>query len=150
MHKHYRSQDFRDFMREREAAAQAYASGETAPLEHIVTHGASATFFGPKGGYETGADHVYDIYRRDAGHFSSGDSHFEVLQMAEGGDVAFWTGLQHAEVKLDGGDKEVPMHLRVTEVFRREDGAWKMVHRHADMLTEEQAAQTGKDAARKQ
>lgn len=149
MSKHYESQDFRQFMREREAAAQAYVSGETAPLGQIVTHGASATFFGPKGGYETGADHVYDVYRRDAGHFKSGESHFEVLQMAEGGDVAFWTGLQHAIAKLDGSDQEMPMHLRVTEVFRREDGEWKMVHRHADRLAEEESP-AAKDIAKRQ
>jgi ketosteroid isomerase-like protein len=56
-----------------------------------------------------------------------------VLQSRASGDLAFWTGYQHARVHLAAKPGEtLPMTLRVTEVFRHEDGGWKLVHRHAD------------------
>jgi ketosteroid isomerase-like protein len=61
-----------------------------------------------------------------------------VLQSGADGDVAFWTGFQKAEVKMNGNDKPVPMKLRVTELFRFRDGGWKLVHRHADPSAEAQ------------
>jgi ketosteroid isomerase-like protein len=42
-----------------------------------------------------------------------------------------------------GGATPEAYELRVTEVFRREDGEWKVVHRHADPMP-------GSDAARRQ
>ena len=33
-----------------------------------------------------------------------------------------------------GGDAPRPLLLRVTHLFRREAGQWKLIHRHADPI----------------
>jgi ketosteroid isomerase-like protein len=124
--------DFTEFMKHREAAARAYVRGEPGLLEGIAVRALPATFFGPHGGALQGATNVSATYRRDAAAFEAGETRFEVLQMAASGGVAYWTGFQHASGRI--ADKDVRMKLRVTEVFRREGGAWKLVHRHADAL----------------
>jgi ketosteroid isomerase-like protein len=39
---------------------------------------------------------------------------------------------------VDGGPVE-PSTLRVTHVYRRENGEWKIVHRHADFFSIDQS-----------
>ena len=40
--------------------------------------------------------------------------------------------------EVDGGPVE-PYTLRVTQVYRREDGQWKVVHRHGDQISIDQS-----------
>ena len=56
-----------------------------------------------------------------------------MLQHGHSDNLAFWTGLQHAEAEMKADGRKVPMKLHVTEVFRREEDGWKLIHRHADM-----------------
>ena len=56
-----------------------------------------------------------------------------MLQKGASGDLAFWTGYQVATVQIGDMPKPMEMRIRLTEVFRRIGGEWKMVHRHADM-----------------
>jgi len=47
------------------------------------------------------------------------------------GDLAYTVGYEHNEVKVDGESRTYT--LRATHIYRREDGEWRIVHRHADL-----------------
>lgn len=129
--------DFDTFLDIRRQAAEAYVNGKVGPLDRLAATACPASFFPPHGGREEGADRVADVYARDAISFvEGGETTLEILHSDSVGDLAYWTGLQHARVRLNGQDEPVEMHLRITELFRHEDGAWKLIHRHADPLAE--------------
>jgi len=127
------SHDFEAFLKEREAAANAYVNGDAKPLGALSTTTDPATFYSPQGDVVQGAPTVTARYDKDVSSFRKpGETHFEVLQSGSEGALAFWTGYQHAEVHLGDKPDPIPMKLRVTEVFRFEAGSWRLVHRHAD------------------
>ena len=128
---------FESFMQQRQRVAQAFVNGNAEPLGAISTGSDPATLFGPRGGVEQGARNVLTMNEEGAQAFlPGGTTELEVLHQGHGGDLGYWTGLQHATVVSGPDHKSVQMTLRVTEVFRRESGGWKLVHRHADTLTQ--------------
>ena len=50
------------------------------------------------------------------------------------GDMAYTAGLEHTSASMNGDPRTYT--LRATQVYRREDGQWRVVHRHADAVTE--------------
>jgi ketosteroid isomerase-like protein len=50
------------------------------------------------------------------------------------GDMAYTAGLEHTSASINGEQRTYT--LRSTQVYRREDGEWKVAHRHADTVTE--------------
>jgi ketosteroid isomerase-like protein len=130
-------QDFKTFMKERQHVAAAYVNGDAEPLGQVVARQSPATFMSPGGGVVRGTQEVWSRYQKDAGRFEPGSAtEIEIFDMAAGDSVAYWTGIQHAQARMKGQPGFVANKLRVTEVFKREGDAWKLVHRHADPLTE--------------
>jgi ketosteroid isomerase-like protein len=54
------------------------------------------------------------------------DYEFELLAVGASGGLAYTVGLEHKTVVADGEPRTYT--LRVTHVYRREDGRWKIVH----------------------
>lgn len=59
---------------------------------------------------------------------------FELLAYDVAGAMAYTAGLEHTSVSVDGVRRSYT--LRATQVYRREDGAWRVAHRHGDTATE--------------
>jgi ketosteroid isomerase-like protein len=126
--------DFDQFFKQRQAAASAYVTGDGRLVDALVPHEGEASFHSPGGDTVTGAETVAARYLKDAKAFKPiGKSRVEVLQKGASGDLAFWTGYQVATAQIGDMPKPMEMRIRLTEVFRRIGGEWKMVHRHADM-----------------
>jgi NAD(P)H-dependent FMN reductase/ketosteroid isomerase-like protein len=128
---------FGDFMRKRQEIARDYVSGNAASLEAILSQTEPVTFFSPGGDHQQGAKTVAVRYKADARGFQpGGTTELEVLQSGASGQLAFWTGLQRADVRVGKDGERASIVLRITEVFRVEDGEFKLVHRHADPAIE--------------
>ena len=50
-------------------------------------------------------------------------------------DLAYIVEVESLRAKVAGADEMASISLRVTKIFRREDGEWRIVHRHADPIT---------------
>jgi ketosteroid isomerase-like protein len=77
---------------------------------------------------------IRDAFVALASRFSGCDSfEYEVIGAGVSGDLAYIAGIERTTASVGGGPP-APYALRVTTVFRREDGDWKVVHRHGDPL----------------
>jgi ketosteroid isomerase-like protein len=79
----------------------------------------------------SGREQLSEDFRTVASWFSDSQKYeFEVLAAGASGDLAYTVAYEHDVVRVDGELREYT--LRATHVYRREDGQWKIVHRHAD------------------
>ena len=53
---------------------------------------------------------------------------FELVEAEVLGDAAYTVGFEHTSASLNGVPSSYT--LRATQVYRREDGEWKVAHRH--------------------
>ena len=57
-------------------------------------------------------------------------------------DLAYIVEVERFKAKVGGTEEIASGALRVTTILRREDGAWKIVHRHADPITSVRPAES--------
>ncbi len=113
------------------AALNAMINGDAGPLAEIWSHDAHVTTMHPIGGREVGWDSVSESWANVAkiasdGQVAVSDRIIEIV-----GDVAYELGVEEGQFKLDG--EPVQISSRVTNIYRRGEGGWKIVHHHTDI-----------------
>jgi ketosteroid isomerase-like protein len=117
-------------------AAGEFAGGDVQPYRSLWKQSEEVTIFGAWGAYEQGWTDVEPRLHWAAARFATGGTQQEILSMGSSGDLGYSVALERGQVRLAGESAAAPMLLRVTHVYRRSDGEWKIIHRHADALTD--------------
>jgi ketosteroid isomerase-like protein len=120
---------------------KAFANGEVEPRLTMWTRRDPVSVVGAAGPVRTGWAEVEKSFRWIAARFSD-CTHYDVQIVTADvrGDLAYVVCWERAKLRMDG--EPTTIVLRVTHIYRREDGQWKNVHRHADPITEDQMANT--------
>jgi ketosteroid isomerase-like protein len=130
------------FLHQWEKAQSRFINGDPTLWKQNASHRDDATIFGAFGGHEKGWKQVGPRNDWASSKFkdSGAKQTIEYLNSAASGDLAFTISLERQEqVSMGNQDKPAPRTLRVTQIFRKEDGVWKLLHRHADPLVERRA-----------
>ena len=121
------------------AAEHALCRGDAGPRSGTWSQRDPVTLFGAGVSLRRGWDEVSSTFRRLADRFSDlWDYEFELVAAGASGDLAYTVGFEHKTVVIDGAP--VTYTLRVTHVYRCEDGLWKIAHRHGDHVSRSSGA----------
>lgn len=113
------------------AGLNRMANGVTGALSDSWSHGADVTTMHPIGGREVGWDAVGGSFDGVAAVSTEGKIGLKDQFIQVVGDLAYELGIEHGQFKMAG--HPVSLEHRVTNIYRREAGAWKLVHHHADV-----------------
>ena len=125
-------QTFDALLKEVEAAQVQLVSGKSAAFKALWSHGDDVTLSGGLGGVI--AKGWADVSKRldwVATQYVDGTRTHQEIARYVGQDLAYV--VLRETIRFKGPDGGVSVQeLRVTQVFRRLDGRWRIVHRHAD------------------
>ena len=133
--------DLDDFVDQYHQALDLFFRGHPEPAKRLYSHREDASLANPFGPVAIGWEQVEESMERAASHYRDGGATgFETLATYVTPDLAYLVEIERFETKVGGEEKRSSGELRVTSVLRPEDGAWKIVHRHADPITAPRAA----------
>ena len=126
-------EEFRSTILARQTEAEdAIVNGDARPRMELWSRRDPVTLFGAIGMSESGWEKLSRTFSWVASRFSDvSDFRFDVEMVEVVGDMAYTLGFERFKASVAGRPVET-VTVRVTHIYRREDGDWKIAHRHAD------------------
>lgn len=117
------------------AAMAKVANGDVSAIKALYSHSAEATSFYGWGGYEKGWEAVSKRWDWAAQQFQGGSVAHETISQALTPEMFYVTQIEtFSRQRVAGVAGETGWSNRVTHVFARENGDWRLIHRHANRL----------------
>ena len=128
--------DLAQVIEQHHQSVDEFVKGNHEPLARLFSHRDDVTLGNPFGPFVRGFQQVLQTMQRAAANFRDGDATgFDLVAKHMSADLACLVEVESFKAKIGGQEDVTAVSLRVTTVFRLEDGAWRLVHRHADPIT---------------
>ena len=96
------------------------------------SHRDPVSLFAAVGPSKAGWSELEPTFRSVAARLRDGrDVSYELMTFDVTDDMAWTAGFVRFKVSMDGAP-EAPYNLRITHIYRREEGEWKVVHEHSN------------------
>jgi ketosteroid isomerase-like protein len=112
------------------AALNRMLNGDAGSMSDVWSHDPVVSTMHPLGGRQVGWDDVRGSWEGAAQAFQSGSAEASDLEFSVLDGVAYTIGTEHVNARIGG--KDLHLEVRVTNIYRRDGGEWKMVHHHGD------------------
>jgi ketosteroid isomerase-like protein len=117
-------------------AMSEIVKGNPEPCKVLFSHREDVTLGNPFGPFARGWPQAAQTLTAAAARYHEGEVlAFEPIARHITDELACIVEVERYRAKVGGSDDLSSISLRVTSVFRPEDDAWKLVHRHADPIT---------------
>ena len=124
-------------------ASDEFLKGNPEPVNKLWSRRDDVTLANPFGPAVRGWDEVAKVTEHAASQVRDGQLvSVEIVAKHVTSELAYVVEIERPKAKVGGSKDITPFALRVTMIFRPEEGTWSIVHRHADPITTPQAAQS--------
>ena len=131
-----RTVDFDEVVEHYHLALGEFVKGNPEPVKKMSSHREDVTLANPLGPPVRGWEQVAAAGERAASQFRDGESvGFEIVAKYVTPELAYLVEVHRGKARFGARQDIAPFALRLTTIFRPEDGTWKVVHRHADPIT---------------
>lgn len=124
-------------------ALRAILNGDPKLYEDLFADRADITLGNPFGPYAKGTAQVAKTLAGAAAKYRDGDVvGVDLVAKYVSGTIACIVEVEHDRAKVGASDTLSEFNVRVTSVYQRLAGRWRLVHRHADPITTPRPAES--------